>query len=349
MSRSERLWRGIEEVGGPLATIAWWEARCGAAGLAAIRGSLVETRELAEWLPDPGDPGRQMRVIPDPRRRGGLLAISEEEPRRPDIPLAREALALHRLEIAGLGRLVARALGMPAARISRPISASAVRIGEIPSHGLTMFLVVCFTPEETSYAFDVIRRRHGDGVAIVTPTARLIPAHLRRAIDDGVLQHAELAELIDLRPGGELVAACDPATHFSPAPGIQEGPPYKTWPLGRPPNPSWSDVEIVMGERDTAWIRFGEANRSFCASEIVGLCKGSSGGKHNHAWVMLCGLAARGGLSSTPTDQDEQDRVRQTRKQLRDVLRRFFGIPGDPFRENRRKRVWAALFSVREK
>lgn len=318
-------------------------------GFIAIQRFLKPTVDIASWYPDPHDYTHHMRVLKHPKASGQFLAVSRESGGHEDIVLSRGDLTVYQLDIASLGRAIAAALGLSAAKMATPLSPTVVRLGALRSHKINIYLVLAATREEFSTAVTLIEAKDKGPIAVITPTERFIPNGLKARIDEGLLQHATLRQLLEVDKDGIFNLLWPLSEYFTEAPGVQGGPPFRTWPLERPSNPSWSDVEVVFLDDENAWIRFGIASRAFHYTDIVGFMKGASGRNYNQSWAILKGLAERRGIANVPTDAADQVRVRKAREELRLVLQSLFGIPASPFGENRREKIWAAHFSVRMK
>ena len=347
--RQDTKWCGLEVVEGLATTQEHWRVACGPGVFALIRTALEPTGESADWWPDPSDPLRTMRVIVDPANPGGLLAVSEDEPRTEGVKPTPAEVAVFKLNLARFGQALARVMGFAATRSAQPLSASVVRIGSIPSHGIEVFLAIPCHEGDLFQALELIRARCRGEFALVTPTSAGIAPSIRAAIDNGVFQHATLGELVAVGSDGALSLLWSPSECFSPAAGVQTGPPYETWPLERPPLANWGHVTIMLSEPDVLRIEFGRSSREFTSRDIVGFTKRSPGQHMTEAWGLLRRLADNGGTLPTDAGETAQRNLRATRKSLADLLKRFFGINSLPFAENRRAKVWAANFGIRRR
>lgn len=346
--RIDTAWRGLEEVDGLAATKRHWAAACGQPLFMFVEPFLTPTGDRAEWIPDPTDRLRQMRVIPPFRRKDHeFIAISEEEPRSPDVPLSARELAIFRLDLPRFGRHLASAMGLGSTRPVKALYDNAVRLATMPTHGLEVVLVIPCMEHDLPKVLDLLGTKFEGKVALVTPTHHSVPPHIRAAIDADRFQHATLGELLAVAENGTVTMLWDPAECFSVAEGVQSGPPYLTWPYARPPAANWGHVSIGLRSPDILRIKFGESVREFVARDIVGFVKNTPGQHVTEAWDLLRRLAAANGTLPTETVVMEQGKLRASRKALADLLRRFFGIKSLPFADNRRAKVWSATFEVR--
>ncbi len=343
-------WRGLEEVEHLAATKAHWLAACGQPLFNLLEPFLAPTGETTEWWPDPSDRLTPMRIIPNPRSTdGGLLAVSTEEPKSPDIKLYPADLAVHRLDLPRFGRVLASTLGFSPTRPVPVLAAGVARLGGISSLGLEVILVLPCRDDDLANALGVIRAKIRSEIAVITPTNATVTPRIHAEIGHGAFQHATLGELVAVAANGTLSLLWDPAVCFSPAAGVQTGPPYETWPHVKPPLPNWGNVTIVLSEPDVIRIEFGRSSGEFTSRDIVGFTKRSPGQHMTEAWGLLRRLADNGGTLPTDAGETAQRNLRATRKSLADLLKRFFGINSSPFADNRRAKVWAANFGIRRR
>lgn len=346
--RIDTAWRGLEEVDGLASTKRHWAAACGSALFKVVEPFLTPTGELAEWIPDPTDPLRQMRVIPAIRRQDcEFLGVSEEEPRSPNTPLSALDLAVYRLDLARFGRQIAAAMGFSPTRQSALVAPNVARLASLPSHGLEVVLVLPCREDDLLAAVELIRAKIRGEFALITPTNHTVVPRVRTAIDNGAFQHATLGELLAIADDGAITMLWEPAECFSVAANVESGPPYLRWPHVRPPNANWGHVAIGLREPDTLRIEFGSSVAEFSSRDIVGFVKRTPGQHTTEAWELLHRLAESNGTLPIETGKAEQGRLRSTRKALAGLLQRFFGLDSLPYAENRRAKVWAANFGVR--
>lgn len=345
----DNAWRGLEEVNGLAASKRHWAAVCGLPLFRLIDPFLTPTGERAEWIPDPTDRMRQMRVI-EAVRRGGrteLVAVSEDEPRSPDVPVSAADLAVYRLDLPRFGRHLAATMGLSSTRPAKFLTGASVRLASMPTHGLEVVLVIPCREHDLPKVLDLLGTKFEGRIAFVTPTQHSVPPHIRAAIDADKFQHAALGELLAVAEDGSLTMLWDPAECFSVAEGVQSGPPYLTWPFDRPPAANWGHVSIGLRSPDILRIKFGQSVREFVSRDIVGFVKNTPGQHVTEAWELLRRLAEGNGTLSAETGKLEQGKLRGSRKALADLLRRFFGIKALPFADNRRAKVWSANFEIR--
>jgi hypothetical protein len=345
--RIDTAWRGLEEVDGLAATKRHWAAACGQPLFMFVEPFLTPTGDSAEWIPDPTDRLRQMRVIPPFRRKDHeFIAISEVEPRSPDVPLSARDLAIFRLDLPRFGRHLASAMGLGSTRPVKTLSDNAVRLATMPTHGLEVVLVIPCMEHDLPKALDLLGTKFEGKVALVTPTHHSVPPQIRAAIDADRLQHATLGELLALSDDGSIGMIWDPADCFSPAAGVDTGPPYLKWPFDRPPAANWGHVSIGLRSPDILRIKFGDSVREFVARDIVGFVKNTPGQHVSEAWELLRQLASKRGTLPIESSKASQDRVKARRKVLADLLKNFFGLKPGPFATSRREKVWSANFEV---
>jgi hypothetical protein len=214
----DNAWRGLEEVDGLAATKRHWAVACGPGLFRLIDPFLTPTGERAEWIPDPTDRLRQMRVIPAFRPKYcDFTAVSEEEPRSPDVPLSAKDLAVYRLDLPRLGRKIAAALGFPPTRSVLVVAGSIMRLGWMPTHGLDVVLVMPCRDEGLLQALDQLRAKTCGELALITPTSHTVVPHVRKSIDSGLLQHATLSQLLSVAEDGTLSPVRDVTECFAPS------------------------------------------------------------------------------------------------------------------------------------
>jgi hypothetical protein len=215
----DNAWRGLEEVEDLAASKRHWAAACGLPLFRLIDPFLTPTGERAEWIPDPTDRMRQMRVI-EAVRRGGkteLLAVSEDDPRSPDVPVSAVDLAVHRLDLQRLGRRIAEALGLGVAPSVSLLAPNLARLAPMPKHGLELVFVVPCRDDDLSTALDILRARVRGEFAVITPTRHSVSPHVGKAINAGLFQHASLGELLTISADGKPSAVRDIFQFFAPA------------------------------------------------------------------------------------------------------------------------------------
>lgn len=340
-------WRGLEEVDGLSSTKRHWAAACGPALFKVVDPFLVPTGERAEWVPDPTDPLRQMRVIDAVRRQDcEFLGVSEEEPRSPNVPLSAQDLAVYRLDLPRFGRQIAAAMGFSPTRQSALVAPNVARLAPLPSHGLEVVLALPCREDDLLAAVESIRAKIRGEFALITPTNHTVVPRVRAAINSGIFQHATLGELLAIADDGAVTMLWEPAKCFSVAANIESGPPYLRWPHTRPPNANWGHVAIGLREPDTLRIEFGSSVAELSSRDIVGFVKRTPGQHTTEAWELLRRLAESKGTLPIPVGEAEQGRLRSSRKALADLLKRFFEFDSLPYAENRRGKVWSVTFGI---
>lgn len=343
----DTTWRGLEEIDGLSSTKRHWESACGPALFRVVDPYLIQTGERAEWIPDPTDPLRQMRVIPAIRRQGcEFLGVSEEEPRSPDVPLSALDLAVYCLDLARFGRRIAESMGFGSTQPVKTLSVNVARLATMPTHGLEVILAIPSRDHDLPKILDIVMPKLQGKFALITPTHYSISPHVRAAIDADKFQHATLSELLAIADDGAVTMLWEPAKCFSVAANIESGPPYSRWPHTRPPNANWGHVTIGLREPDTLRIEFGSSVAEFSSRDIAGFVKRTPGQHTTEAWELLRRLAESNGTLPTPSGTNEQGRLRSSRKALVDLLKRFFEFDSLPYAENRRTKVWSAIFGI---
>lgn len=215
---NDSVWRGLEEIDGLAATKRHWAVSCGQPLFNFVEPFLTPTGERAEWIPDPTDRSRQMRVIPAFRGKDGeFIAISEEEPRSPDVPLSAIDLAVYGLDLPRFGRQIAASLGFESDRPLVMLSGNTARLAFMPSHELEVVLVIPCRADDLPRALDSIRLKFHGGLALITPTEHTVPPHIRSAIETGSFQHATLSQLLSVTENGTLSAVWDMTKFFTPS------------------------------------------------------------------------------------------------------------------------------------
>jgi hypothetical protein len=217
-SRTDIQWRGLEEVEGLTSTKLHWLAACGPSLFQFLEPFLIPTGERAEWIPDPTDRMRQMRVIPAFHRKySDFIAISEEEPRSEDVPLSAQDLAVYRLDMSRFGQGIASALGFTKTVSVPLVSGNVARLGWMPTHGLDVVLVLPCRDDDLLKALDQVRPKIRGELALITPTNHTVIPHIRSAIDNGLLQQATLSHLLSVAENGTLTSVRDVTECFTPS------------------------------------------------------------------------------------------------------------------------------------
>lgn len=199
---SEIFWRGLEDVGHLQSTRAGWRALCGALGAALIEKHLIGTGQPSSWYPDPDCPRRLLEVTEHSIGDGYLAFSTDEDHPRPDLDLSKADVAVYVLPVGAVAALIAKPLGFASPARTKEIAPCAIALGKMPSHGLSVYLVVPSSESDFSLAFTKIRQRDASPLAIITPTSRFLPAEFRHLEDSGDVQHAALCDLLSLSPSG---------------------------------------------------------------------------------------------------------------------------------------------------
>jgi DNA-binding MarR family transcriptional regulator len=216
--RQDAAWRGLEEVEGLATTKRHWAVACGPALFGVVDPFLIPTSDRAEWITDPIDPLRQMRVIPAIRRQDcEFLGVSEEEPRSPNVPLSALDLAVYRLDLARFGRHLAAVMGLEPAPSVPLFAPNLVRLALMPKHRLEVVLIVPCRDDDLLTALDILRARVRGEFAVITPTRHMVSPHISSAINAGLFQHASLSELLTITADGKPSTVRDIFQFFAPA------------------------------------------------------------------------------------------------------------------------------------
>lgn len=216
--RLDNVWRGLEVVDGLTATKLYWAAACGPPLFRFIEPFLIPTGGRAEWIPDPTDRLRQMRVISAHWRKGSdFLAVSEEEPRSPNVPVKVQDLAIYQLDLPRFGRQLATALGFVATIPVLVWPGNIIRLAFMTTHGLDVVLALPCHDNDLLTALNSIRDKIRGEFALITPTIHTVVPHVRSAIDSGAFQHATLTQLLLIAENGELSMISNLADYISPS------------------------------------------------------------------------------------------------------------------------------------
>jgi hypothetical protein len=216
--RTDIPWRGLEEVEGLTSTKIHWLAACGPSLFQFLEPFMIATGERAEWIPDPTDRMRQMRVIPAFHRKySDFIAISEEEPRSEDVLLSAQDLAVYRLDMSRFGQGIASALGFTTTCSVPLVLGNVARLGWMKSYGLDVVLVIPCRDDDLLKAMDQVRSKIRGELALITPTSHTVIPHVRSAIDNGLIQHATLGQLLSITENGTLTVVLDVLECFTPS------------------------------------------------------------------------------------------------------------------------------------
>jgi hypothetical protein len=211
-------WRGLEEVDGLTSTKRHWLAACGPSLFQFLEPFLIPTGERAEWIPDPTDRMRQMRVMPSyGRKYSDFIAISEDEPRSEDVLLSAQDLAVYQLDMSRFGQRIASALGFTTTCSVPLVFGNIARLGWIKSYGLDVVLVLPCRDDDLLKAMEQVRSKIRGELALITPTSHTVIQHVRSAIDNGLIQHATLSQLLSITENGTLTVVLDVLECFAPS------------------------------------------------------------------------------------------------------------------------------------
>jgi hypothetical protein len=121
-----------------------------------------------------------------------------------------------------------------------------------------------------------------------------------------------------------------------------KAPPAATFPM--PPNPSWDQIYITFIDEHRVHIRVGHEEGEYSFADM-GMTDARTG-EPNAAWILLRALAGAYGEmgwehpESTPNN-------RQRMRLLRNHLREFFSLEGNPFKPYRKGVGWVSKFTLR--
>lgn len=111
-----------------------------------------------------------------------------------------------------------------------------------------------------------------------------------------------------------------------------------------PPGAEWKDVHITFIDKEKVRARVGRTERAFTFTDL-GMADARSG-EPNAAWLLLRAIA--GEFGEMGWDHPEaKDSNRQRMRLLRNHLREFFGLEGDPFHPYKKGAGWKARFTLR--
>ena len=91
----------------------------------------------------------------------------------------------------------------------------------MPSYGLDVVLVIPCRDEDLLKALDQVRSKIRGELALITPTSHTVMPHIRSAIDNGLLQHATLGQLLSIAENGTLTSVWDVTECFTPSKSLE--------------------------------------------------------------------------------------------------------------------------------
>jgi len=196
----EPLWRVLREQPDARHPVEGWRRELGE-GYALVAAWLKITRDTAGTWPCgiPGATGCSRRIVE--HGHDDLVAVCMHEPPRCDkVAVPRSALALRRLDLVALARLLLDTSGVPKARVR----AARRWVGVGPSQLGTMEVVLALTREPSTLGLleiaDHLREAHPQAhVVLLAPVAEALPVAEARAFDRQRAEVLPLGEVFVVR------------------------------------------------------------------------------------------------------------------------------------------------------
>jgi hypothetical protein len=332
--RTTRFWKSLDGLTDAATDAREWRARLGPEWLVAaplLRSTGGLARSIA--CPSPGGTGCPRRVVR--HDDGSIRAVCGESPRIcDDLDLARDDIAILRLDRPKLIRAIAVALSLSLSE--RPAATNAGAVIEIGTHevhagrGFPVFLVVpgpWFGNEIEPFAELVTVS--GPKV-LLTPTRLSLGAAATHYLETIGVTRFALADVLVAddrhrlgvsQPVEVLFAALRAAvarTSDVPDAGL-------VWPL--PPDARWEEVTVAFVADEVINVSFRGQTRRFEPDQLG--MKDARSGKPKRQWTYMKALARSGGV--LPVDPPHGVRGHQKQKQeLSALLRACFGITDEP-------------------
>lgn len=330
----QHLWRALESVRGLCTSHGEWRSLL-ADDYERASKILRPTGTLARSCPCPARPlcGCIHRVVRHADAR--IVGACECESRRcPSHPLTRDAIALHRIDVASIGASIASTMGISSQfTVVRDVP-STWQVGvHSPCAGfrIPVYMMLHAESDAIRHAIDALVARATGAFVLLTPTRDLIApdleavllranAHLATLSDEFVLLAS--GAITSRRPIDQVLKpvldrvlpqdAARTATAFFPT------PPFATWP----------EVRIQFRDSHTVAVRVGDAQGIFNFAQM-----GMANARNNAPtlqWNLLHAFAEGHGA----LDWSSSGAHRRNQKQkdaLSAKLAQFFRIEGAPF------------------
>lgn len=321
---------------------------------------LLLTANCASALPCEAGHACQRKIIE--HGAGDLVGICAQDPAHCDPrPVTKVERAVYRLNHWRLFDRIAGQLNNKgdAKRIGEgPEFWSLSGIPTVGDHALPVFFVFAATAAEIDQALGRLMMSPRECYLLILSDSRCQkPTHQETALACRSLIIA-LDDLLCIGPDGNLTAvAGGRATvaawkdHVAPAPSVIGGD--SKFPT--PPGTEWTDITITFLSRDTFLIKCaGQAARSWDRILIPEMFLANTAHKKpSFKWHLLLTFAVRGPFLSNPelerflASHDGRDKLKKQMSDLRAVLRRFFGLEGDPLPYDRKNKLYKPALAIR--
>lgn len=325
-----RFWHAIEAVPDLAGIAAEWEWLL-RDELPLVRTFLRPIARLAQSYRPPGKSCFHKVVRHGPDDYIGICPDGCEPEK-----LSKGDIIIHELDIAGLNRAVAEALGINPALEPMADVAKTLRIGRYTPYAgyrFPVYSTIAGEPEDFRHVVDALAAADAGAFILVAPTRGSLRRPSEEALKHRKAGFLAMSETFAAVDGGRLVVAngrsledllADFRAANTPKPEDENGMVFFPTPAGA----RWDDLAIVFKDGHTVSASVGDVQRILNYTQM-----GMASGKNSNPtkqWDLLHTLALGNGRmiwqNSRPKPKD------RTRKSLLATdLREFFRIEGDPF------------------
>jgi hypothetical protein len=208
MQCTSRLWSALEALPSGEGVTAAWRRELGDE-FGAAAPLLTPTGKLARSYPCPARPqcGCEHRVVSHASGRIVAVCRCADGDGCERIVLEPREVMMLRLDVRRLGGEVARALKFgPVVGDGRDGVVKAERIGSEGPLRSPVYLLVPEDPADALQRVSALMRVEGEPFFLLTPGGKCVTAEVRAALARHGCVHASLEGLVEVRPGGRLVA-----------------------------------------------------------------------------------------------------------------------------------------------
>lgn len=328
-------WRVLEEVSSlTLAALDWQRSY----GLNQVNLGRYRrpTNDLAESLDCPATPGGLHTVVH--HGPGDIVGVCEHCPTE---KLSKADIVTQRLDIQSLCKDLSTALRLSVG--FEVLAQNHYFIGEfVPNPGIRHSVHLCCIddPERLNNAALRLAGNGKRGFIFLTPTRRFWTTTLRNLIESTTSHLMSLEEVIDLAGNGFTASSGWQSFLEARVPKPSTKRPLKPFP--RPHGARWNELTIKFLTGDTASVTIRDARRRVSYTDM-GMAK-SNDANRSVQWEMLERFAEGNGYYS-PRHRANKGREKQQVSRLRQALKDYFQIDGDPI--VRDGQGWKTAFLIR--
>lgn len=328
-------WRVLEEVSSlTLAALDWQRSY----GLNKVNLGryLRPTNEFAITLDCPASSGALHTVVH--HGPGDIVEVCEHCPTE---KLTKGDIAIQRLDIRSLHKDIATAMGLSVG--FEVLAPKHYFIGEfVPNPGTRHSVHLCCIddPERLNDAALRLAGNGKRGFIFLTPTCRFWTTTLRNLIESATSHLMSLEEVIDLAGNGFTASSGWQSFLEARVPKPSTKRPPKVFPT--PHGARWNELTIKFLTGDTASVTIRDARLRVSYTDM-GMAK-SNNANRSIQWEMLEKFAEGNGHYS-PEFLTHRDREKQQVSRLRQALKDYFQIDGNPIVTD--GQGWKTIFLIR--